>query len=148
MAQLTHESTYIWNLNRTSMLDYLLGFDLALLTIAQAVLVYHCFQARNHLPKWAERSHQKAEEWTEMIGEVGAILTDIADTLDDSRQKAVSEVMSVPGESITGLLTNALLSRMMMPPDDGSKTNTLGQIYEGEDPPTLTQEDNQPHASG
>jgi len=130
------------------MLDYLLGFDLALLTLAQAVLVYHCFQARNHLPIWAERSHQKAEEWTEMIGEVGAILNDIADALDDSRQKAVGDAISTPGESITGLLTNALLSRMLMPPSDGSTTQPLGQIYEGNDPPTLTQEDNQPDGSG
>lgn len=129
------------------MLDALLAADLALLTLAQMLLVWSCLRARREVPKWGEHVHAQATEWTGMLSEVGAVLTDIADALDEARTAAAGAPSPMAGASIGEMLTAGLMSRIMMASEHGATTQPVGPVHEGQhdDDPQATEEDDQPH---
>ena len=113
------------------MLDYLLAADLLLLTVGHAVLVHHCMGARKAAPSVLSRVDGLSEAVTEAV----AILTDMADLMEDSgpTPAAAGPPAGGGGSPVGALLTHALMARMGMGSEHGEEANPLGAILQGQD---------------
>jgi hypothetical protein len=120
------------------MLDYLLAAALLIVTLTQLLLVYACHDFRKYRLEFSTWMQAEAGRFSEGLTEYGAILDDIATTLENGAGGVLSSpTKQGPGESIGQILSNALISRMAMGAIHAeSQAKPERTIHEGEQPET------------
>jgi hypothetical protein len=116
------------------MLDYLLAADLLILTVCQALLVYHCFKAGPRAALFAGFITERAEHLSDTLTEYGAILEDIASVLEDRSAGGGAPTGGAPASGLTEMLLTGLMNRVTMGPEHGSQENPVGAVHEAEQP--------------
>nr|AIE98807.1 hypothetical protein [uncultured marine group II/III euryarchaeote KM3_100_D04] len=116
-----------------TVLDYVLGFDLLLLTLAQAMLVWFCFQSRKETGSFTGLITERADNLAEGLNAMGAIIEDIADLLEDRDGGGPFE-NPIPGvgASIPEVLLTALMNRTGMGAEHGTTPDEIGTVHESE----------------
>lgn len=114
---------------RRVMLDYLLAADLLTLTVCQALLVWHCFKAGPKASLFAGFVTERAEHLSDTLVEYGAILEDIADSIDGHPGGGSGPTPSAPAGGLQEILLSGLLNRMMTGGAHGQE-NPLREIPE------------------
>jgi hypothetical protein len=113
------------------MVDYLLETQLLLVTSALLLLVYKCHQFRTDSSLFGEALNERADSLAEALNEAGAILDAIAEILEDSNGGGggTPNPLTQTGSSIGQILTETVLSRMLMPEHGETETNTDGAVH-------------------
>jgi hypothetical protein len=119
------------------MLSEIQATALLVLVLSHAYLQVHCFRIRKAAPAVFE----KADNLSDAVGEMVNILSDVADLLEDSPapSSAGPAGMTQAPAGIGGILTNALMQRMMMPAEHGTTQEQSGEVSEGQATETPTE---------